>query len=590
MGKGKQKRARPEPLGEQAFVLKVAAEAGDRALRRVRSIARRLERQAWPDGVEIVPALISVAVVFEDEAIRQSIEGRSTAAWMEERLLQALAEWQTDCADADEDETSERLIELPVCYGGLYGPDLPDVAAHCGIAEEEVVRLHTQRTYRVGMLGFLPGFPYLLGLDERLHTPRRDVPRVTVPNGAVGIGGAQTGVYPVASPGGWQLIGRTPARLLDAERKPPSLLEAGDLVRFVPVPEEQFEALAGREPLESKRRSSKRLGEGCVEIVSAGLLTTVQDGGRVGYRRYGVPRSGALDLWALRTANALVGNEPCAAGLECTLLGPELRFGTDVLFAVCGGEFGLRLDGEPVPSGRPVRAPAGSALTVGRAASGCRAYVAFAGGIDVPPALDSRSTDVRSGLGGLQGRALQPGDALPLGAPSPVGDALLRLLQAGPARWGAGLFGAAGDAAALRFVRGPEWAALAPESAAVLAAQPFAVQPASDRMGYRLHGTASLQRRGAAREMVSEPVLPGTVQLPPSGQPLLLLADGQTTGGYPRIAQVAQADLGVAAQLRPGDKVRFVEIAAAEAEALQRARWLDLRRLQAAIRSRLRDG
>jgi KipI family sensor histidine kinase inhibitor len=359
---------RLEPFGEYAFVIKVAEQAGEQALHRVRSLVRHLESQAWPDGVEIVPALVSVAIVFEDDALRKDFQGNA-AVWLADRLRQMLAKWEPNSEVGG--ELCERFIELPVCYGGEYGPDLPDVAALCRISEGEAVRLHSERTYRVGMLGFLPGFPYLLGLDERLHVPRRDVPRVTVPSGAVGIGGAQTGVYPVDSPGGWQLIGRTPARLLDVGRQPPSLLEAGDLVRFVPITEERYKALAGEEE-ERERIGSGREIEGGVTVVSAGLLATVQDGGRVGYRRYGVPRSGALDPWALRMANALVGNEPGAAGLECTLLGPELRFGADVLFAVCGGEFELRLDGEPVPSGRPVRAPAGSALTVGRAAIGCR--------------------------------------------------------------------------------------------------------------------------------------------------------------------------------------------------------------------------
>lgn len=574
---------RLEPLGEQGFALSVGVEAGDEALRRVRSLVRILVLEAWPDGVEIVPALVSVAVIMED------VGGRA-AERVERRLRQILADWRPD--DSDFAGEPERVKELPVCYGGKNGPDLPDVAAWCGLTEEEIVRLHAQRTYRVGMLGFLPGFPYLQGLDERLHAPRRNVPRVTVPGGSVGIGGAQTGVYPVDSPGGWQLIGRTPVRLLDPERTPPALLEAGDAIRFVPVTEERYGELALREAREPERSAGGRAAEppvDVVEVVRAGMLTTVQDGGRPGSRRYGVPRSGALDLWALRTANALVGNEPDAAGLECTLLGPELRFRADTLFAVCGGEFELRLDGALVPSGRPVRAPEGSALSLGRAASGCRAYVALAGGIDVPPVMGSRSTDARSGFGGLQGRALQPGDALPLGAPSPVGDALLRQLRDGPARWGAGRAGAAGGAASLRFVRGPEWAALAPEGAALLAAQPLTVQPASDRMGCRLHGQTPLRRSDDAREMTSEPVLPGTVQLPPSGQPLLLLADGQTTGGYPRIAQTALADLGVAAQLRPGDSVRFVEITAAEAAALTRERWRELRKLQAAVRSKLHD-
>lgn len=147
---------------------------------------------------------------------------------------------------ADRPDSPTRTVEVPVCYGGAHGPDLPDVAAHSGLPPDEVIRIHAAGEYRVYFLGFSPGFPYLGGLDPRLATPRLAAPRRAVPAGSVAIGGAQTGVYPVGSPGGWRLIGRTPARLFDPDRVPPALLQMGDLVRFVPITVDEFDKLSAR--------------------------------------------------------------------------------------------------------------------------------------------------------------------------------------------------------------------------------------------------------------------------------------------------------------------------------------------------------
>ncbi|MFC0213944.1 5-oxoprolinase subunit PxpB [Paenibacillus chartarius] len=606
---------------EWAVAVRVGDEVNEEVTGTVRRIAKRLEEAAFPGLIEAVPALVSVMAIFDPAVVAgaskvQPGTGKKSNPAEDDTSAARAAAWlRSILADMGPDSVkrSERTVDIPVCYGGESGPDLEHLAEKLGMSPQDIVSLHSGAVYRVAMLGFLPGFPYLTGLPKQLHAPRREVPRVSVDAGAVGIGGGQTGVYPVRSPGGWQLIGRTPVRLLRPEHNPPVLLEAGDRVRFVPISAERYAELEQVERVKAgdggivpgtgraETTGGAIVGSSAVEVVNGGLWTTVQDGGRRGYRRFGVPWSGALDLPALRTANALVGNEPDTAGLECTLSGPELRFRQETVFAVCGGEFELRLDGDPVPSGRPALARAGSVLRVGRAVHGCRAYVALAGGVLTPPALGSRSTDVRSGLGGLQGSALQPGAALPLGAPTPTGAALLRQLrESGPARWGAAGFAAAAvgagggraaqpprrAAAVLRFVRGPEWAALGPAAAAALAAGAWAVQPESDRMGIRLHGEVPLAdgTAAAAGTMLSEPVLPGTIQLPPSGQPVLLLSDGQTTGGYPRIAQVAFADLGVAAQLRPGDIVRLREITLAEAETLWLKQVRELAVLQTAVR------
>lgn len=330
-------------------------------------------------------------------------------------------------------------------------------------------------------------------------------------------------------------------------------------------------------------------------VVKPGLLTTVQDLGRPGLQRQGIPVGGAMDRHALRVANLLVGNDEGAAGLELTLVGPTLTISGDALIAVCGADLAARLDGCELPLWRPVLARAGSTLAFGAAKSGCRAYVAVAGGVAVPPALGGRGTYMRAGLGGVDGRALAAGDRVPAGAPSGLARGCIAALRerapSGSAPPGAAAWHAAPRAAAaagpavLRALPGSEHAAFAAASQAALFAADaaFTVSPASDRMGYRLIGGLALAL-AAPLEMASHAVTPGTVQVPPSGDPIVLMADCQTTGGYPKIAQVAAVDLPVLAQRKPGDRVAFRQISLEEAHRLYIAQEQELSLLKAAIK------
>jgi hypothetical protein len=227
--------------------------------------------------------------------------------------------------------------EIPVCYGGDRGPDLEEVCLTHGLSRPTLVALHTEPEYLVQAIGFLPGFGYLAGLDPRLVTPRRGTPRLRVPAGSVGIGGPQTGVYPFASPGGWNILGMSPARLFDGARVRPSLLEVGDRVRFVEItPDELLEPRGGE--AQPPRQSADVSGRS-LTVVKPGLFTTIQDLGRPGYRAAGVPLSGAADAVSLRLANLLVGNREDAAAIEVTLLGPDIRFEAAAVVAVTGGSF-----------------------------------------------------------------------------------------------------------------------------------------------------------------------------------------------------------------------------------------------------------
>ncbi len=279
-------------------------------------------------------------------------------------------------------------------------------------------------------------------------------------------------------------------------------------------------------------------------IRKPGLLTTVQDAGRWGRQHEGVPVAGPMDPFAHRAANAMVGNAPDAATLEITLVGPELVASEARPIAVTGAVFELMVEGRAVASGGPVVLPAGAVLTFGRRLEGARAYLAVAGGIDVPPLLGSRATHLLSGMGGLEGRALRAGDEVPIGERPPSG-AVSRRVR-GPAIT---------RPAIVRVLRGPQDDVFAEGALDRLQSAPYVVTPESDRTGYRLDGPALPTRAGPA--FISEATPIGSLQVPASGQPILLMADRQTTGGYPKIATVIAADLGVAGQLAPGDTVRF---------------------------------
>jgi antagonist of KipI len=326
-----------------------------------------------------------------------------------------------------------------------------------------------------------------------------------------------------------------------------------------------------------------------IRVERAGLLTTVQDLGRNGWQRYGVVVGGAMDSAALRIANMLVGNAETVAGLEVTLLGPTLVFERAHLFALAGADLSALLDYEPVAPGRPCAAAAGSVLTFTGARIGCRAYLAIAGGIDVPVVLGSRSTDVRARIGGCNGRAVAAGDVLPVGEPALSAEVLLRALLAQPrhvAKWGAGpsLLTRASGECVVRVLRGLEFNLFTEAHRTALFTASFQVSGQCDRMGYRLLGPRLTL--DPPRELLSAPIAVGTIQVPPGGDAIVLMADRQSVGGYPRIAQVITVDLAVLAQAGPGTYVRFREATLAEAQSLYLERERHLRQLAAAIRMR----
>jgi antagonist of KipI len=313
-------------------------------------------------------------------------------------------------------------------------------------------------------------------------------------------------------------------------------------------------------------------------VRSAGFLTSVQDLGRTGFRQSGVSVGGALDSHALRVANALVGNDDNAAGIEATLGQVRLQFDDERLVAWCGGAFAVRINDDGLPPGHAGLVAKNEQLTIVAPDDGGRAWLAISGGIDVPLILGSRSTDLRGNFGGHDGRALRDGDVLPLFKGRRFQIAAPWISDWGaPTPWAA----TAHRDAFLRIVRGAHWDHFTPESQNSLVTSSFSVTPDSDRMGARLDGP-ELERIDAA-DFLSEAVAPGTMQVPPNGKPILLLGDCQTIGGYPKIAHVITVDLPIAAQLRPGDPVRFHEVSLAEALDLLREREEDFARFRVGL-------
>jgi antagonist of KipI len=307
-----------------------------------------------------------------------------------------------------------------------------------------------------------------------------------------------------------------------------------------------------------------------MRVDKAGAHSLLQDSGRYGYQRFGVPVNGAMDEWSHRVANALVGNDDDAATLECTLIGPTVRFAHDTLIALTGADMHASAGGVALPRNRAVMLRHDVPLVLGRCATGARGYLAVRGGVAPPPVMESRSTHARAGYGGFEGRALRAGDRVPVASPAREMLPLARLLV----QSGMGCVIASkvsidalpGGLDALRFIPGPQWDRFGAAERERFVTEPFTVSAQSDRMGYRLDGPALMLT--TPLEMISEAVNFGTVQVPPSGDPIVLMADRQSAGGYPKLAYVITADLPALAQALPGDELRFRAVTQDEAERL----------------------
>ncbi len=308
-----------------------------------------------------------------------------------------------------------------------------------------------------------------------------------------------------------------------------------------------------------------------LEILHAGMFTTVQDLGRFHYQQYGVPVGGAMDKNALRMINMLVGNEENEAGLEITIMGPKLLIKKTTLLAIGGADMEPLLNGERIPLWHPILAEEGSMLCLGKAKSGCRAYVTFAGGININRTMGSKSTYIRAALGGIEGRMLKKGDYFQIGTGAEVASRFIQNLQEEKrikTKWAIcnNALPKYKKHPILRVITDFEYDQFTEESIKSFFSKEYKVSNYADRMGYRLDG--DVLNRVEEIEILSSPVTFGTIQVPNGGQPIILMADRQTTGGYPRIGNVISVDLPLLAQLKPGDYVTFEKITMEDAAQL----------------------
>lgn len=473
--------------------------------------------------------------------------------------------------------THGRTVTIPVVYDGQ---DLADVATHLGISEQAVIYAHTTGHWSVAFAGFAPGFFYLHRHDNVLDVPRRATPRTSVPAGAVGLAGDFSGIYPRTSPGGWQLIGRTDAPLWDLAQNPPALLEPGMQVQFEAV-RELISAGQGNGqdapayPAEDERVSARPV----LEVKVPGLQTLFQDSGRAGLTHWGVSPSGPADREAAAEANRLVGNSAGATVLENLAGGLKVTALANVELALTGadspaqitedasrqaadpGQGAARATDTPlaVRPYTPFALKPGQTLTLGAPARGLRTYLAVRGGFAARTEAASASRDTLAGLGP---KPLAVGENLSLASPpvAVVADPAPALPLPEP-----------GKVLEVRTLPGPRDNWFTPESLGRFAEVTWEVSQSSDRIGVRLlladapadaEGGATTQptdvlTRAVPRELPSEGMVAGAVQVPPSGEPVVFLADHPVTGGYPVIATVHPADLRLLAQAPPGTQLRF---------------------------------
>ncbi|WP_136684242.1 5-oxoprolinase subunit B/C family protein [Falsirhodobacter xinxiangensis] len=429
-------------------------------------------------------------------------------------------------------ENTAPPIELPVTYDG---EDLAEVASLMRLSPPEVIAAHKAATWQVAFVGFAPGFAYMTCDDPRFDIPRRSSPRTRIPAGSVALAGKFSGIYPLESPGGWQLIGRTEVPMFDLNRSPPALLAPGQRVRFV------------------ERAAPDRIATPVVAPATAGLKIlstafpiTVQDEGRPGQGGQGVSAAGALDLGSLRAANRRLGNPPGAAVLEITLGPVRLTVDEPVTIAIEGAATEASIDGTPVTP-HLFALDAGEVLTLPPPARGMRSYLAVRGGFDIAPVMQSASRDTLAHIGP---EPLVAGAVLPLARAA--ADAVDPAPSAPPA------LPATGEVVEIPVTLGPRTDWFAPDQVERFLGQDWAVSPLSSRVGMRLEGEALTRD---ARELPSEGTETGAIQIPHSGQPVFFLADHPLTGGYPVIATVRPEALDLAAQIPPGARIRFTAAA-----------------------------
>lgn len=560
-----------QPLGDHAITLSYGHIIDESINDKIISLFHLLQSKKFPGILDVVPAYASITVFYDLLTIRKRAGKRLATDWMRSWLEEALNE-VTEVHDIP-----PRLMRVPVLYDPSVAPDLESSSKKLNLSIDELIRIHAEKNYRVYLLGFLPGFAYMGKIDERITLPRLKTPR-PVAAGSVGIADLQTGIYPIESPGGWPVIGRTPLKLFESYpittgepiTDKLTYFRPGDDVKFYSIDKKEYDELMhAREDADSRRKffsvQIERQRSTRLKVAKPGLLDTIQDLGRHGYQYLGVNPTGAMDQYAAKVANSLVGNEVDLPLLELHFPPSAFVFEKQTIITITGADFSPTINGESIPINHPIHISDNSILQFHQHRSGARAYLAVHGGFRINKWLDSQSTNLKIMAGGYQGRALQKNDQIEwiteLNIPSPKSKHGFQVMP-----WSANAEWEGKADKVIRVTKGEDWEILPQELRSQIIENEFIISQNADRMGYFLKGSI-LDVKGADR-LVSSAVDFGTLQSLPDGQLIILMADHQTTGGYPKIAHVISADHGALAQKMPGDTIHFQMVNHIDAEKL----------------------
>ncbi|MGP9836135.1 carboxyltransferase domain-containing protein [Arthrobacter sp. 179] len=500
------------------------------------ALHRRLTDAPLPGQIEVLAAASTVMLAFDTRA---------------HALAAPAALDRLD--DGPSTTVGGREITVDVVYDG---DDLAEVARMTGLGADGVIAAHTAQLWTAAFGGFAPGFAYLHGDDASLEVPRRQSPRTAVPAGSVAVAGRFSAIYPARSPGGWQLIGRTQAVMWDLDRDPPALVRPGDRVRYRAVRElVELHPTAGTPTPRAEDTGGAEASDTSLLVLSPGPQSLIQDLGRPGLGDLGVPAAGAADTASARQANRLVGNPAHAAVVETLVGGLRIQACGELTLSLTGAAETATVSGphgrRPVAARAPFALHDHEVLTVQAPTSGLRSYLAVRGGLVAEAVLGSRSADTLSGLGPAP---LVSGTSVPVASvarghivthPEP---SVLPRPREGTVN--------------LRITSGPRADWFAPDAIDALCRHPWSAGSQSNRVGLRLE-TGDRQtpvERIRTGELSSEGTATGSLQVPPSGLPVLFLTDHPVTGGYPVIAVVVPEDLPAAAQVPPGTSIRFTVV------------------------------
>jgi KipI family sensor histidine kinase inhibitor len=557
------------PLSEFAILLSFGNAIDQTVHEQVMQAKQAIEQNPFPGFIETVPAYTSLTTYYNPS----EIIGGNTSVSIHEIVKQILGNILKNNS-VPNFQTTTPAVEIPVCYDEEFGIDLQELSELLQLSKEDIIQLHSKELYKVFMMGFTPGFAYMGKLNQQLFTNRKIKPRLEVPPGSVAIAGNQTGIYPLQTPGGWNIIGRTPLLLLNKEKQNPFLLKAGDHVKFIPITKKEFESISRlTSPSDGNLAtiqygSSHQAGmhDDKIHIQQCGFLTTLQDTGRVKFLQYGIGKGGVMDFYSMQLANAMVGNMLSEVVLEITQSPHVFHFTNTTIVAFTGGGLQPMIDGQPIPFNHAVLIEENSTVEIKQQIPGYSLYMAIAGGMHAEKFANSSSTNLLLKTGGHYGRPLQKGDQLILkNKLTPAQKKLYKVLQSG-ATIQLNHKEKNFHSNVIRVMEGIDWSFLSSSSKQKITSSQFTIGMQSNRMGYRL--TGELLQTEQPCEIISSAVTQGTVQLTPSGEMIVLMADAQTIGGYPRILQVAITDLPILAQKKPGDRIQFQFISLQEAEEL----------------------